>query len=101
MGISDADDSALYSHYAIDLDALTRVVQGCLMDGDQVILADVVQQHPLQHGLAELIGYLRLATDTGHLLHSTIDEDVRDQVEWRDTAGDARRATVPRITFHR
>ena len=101
LGISDADDSALYSQYTIDLDALTRVVQDCLMQAEQVTLAQVVQRHPLQHGLAELIGYLRLATDTDHLLRSTIEEEARDSVAWSDASGDARRATVPRITFHR
>lgn len=101
LGISDADDSVLYSQHVIDLDALTRVIQGCLVAEDHVTLAQVVERHPLRHGLAELIGYLRLATDTDHLLRSTLDEDLRDSVIWLDGSGDQRRATVPRIIFHR
>lgn len=101
LGISDADDAVLYAQYSIDLDVLTRAVQGCLMENEGVTLAHVIERHPLRRGLAELIGYLRLATDTEHLLRSTIDDDQHDPVVWVDAYGDQRRASVPRITFHR
>ena len=59
--------------------------------------APLVADHPLEHGLAELIGYLSL---TDPAFDVVFDEQHRDEVGWRsDEAERGRRR--PRVTFTR
>jgi hypothetical protein len=101
LGVSDADDALLYDQHHIDLDLLAGQVQALLARSEAVSLSEVIAAHPLHEGLAELIGYLRLASDQDPLVRCTIDEDRREQVTWIDELGHRRRATIPRIVFLR
>jgi len=53
----------------------------------------VVADHPLEQGLAELVGYLQVADD------GTVEGDGTEQVRWVDAGGTTRIATVPLIVF--
>jgi hypothetical protein len=97
VGSTDFDASALLDQLYVDRDELARTVRSSLRARSQVGLAPLVAEHPLRHGLAELIGYLSLS-DAG--FDVVFDEDARDQIGW--TSDDADRiADAPGVTFAR
>lgn len=97
QGEHDFDSSALLDQIFVDREALVQRVLGSLGRRDQIALAEVVAGQPLEHGLAELIGYLSLR-EPG--LEVVFDEDGRAQIAWRSGEGD-RVADLPRVTFTR
>jgi hypothetical protein len=101
IGISAADTGALYDQVYIDPARLAVNVRRCLAEADEAPLTMVLERHPLEQGLAELIGYLRLASDEGSLVRARIHDGERDPVAWADHGGHTRRATIPRIIFTR
>ncbi len=101
LGVSDADAEILFQQHHIDPETLAAHIRHCLGNHDQVLLPEVLAQHPLEKGLAELVGYLRLATDPDGLVRASIDEATSDVVAWTDAQDIQRRATLPRITFTR
>jgi hypothetical protein len=58
----------------------------------------VVTAHPLEHGLAELVAYLSLASDDPAAI---IDEERRETIVWTDAEGRRRQATLPLVIFAR
>jgi len=62
--------------------------------GGSATLAQVIAEHPLIDGLAELVGYLQL-TDDG----SAIVTDARERVRWTDADGRHREADLPLVLF--
>lgn len=77
---------------------LRRGVLRALLRGSQIGLAELVREHPLQHGLAELVAYLSL-TDEAFLV--VFDEQHTEQMSWRDPDGRERIVSIPRVTFAR
>ncbi len=96
-GDNDFDSSALLGQIHVDREALVQRVLEALGTSDQVALEAVVSRTPLEHGLAELIGYVSLR-ETG--LDVVFDEDGRAKVTW-DTDEATRVADLPRTTFSR
>ncbi len=95
----EADDSLQFSQHHIDLELLIGHVRRTLGDGACATLAELIARHPLHQGLAELVGYLRLASQADGPLRAEVDEDRRDTVPWRDRGGGEHHATLPAITF--
>jgi hypothetical protein len=96
-GEQEFDSSALLAQVHVDRQQLAQRVLASLGPRAQVPLEDVVRTAPLEHGLAELIGYLSLH-EPG--LDVVFDEDGRTHITW--TSEDADRiADVPRVTFTR
>ena len=60
-------------------------------------MAPLIEDRPLQHGLAELIGYLSL-TDAS--FDVVFDDERRDEIGWVDDDAE-RRADLPAVTFTR
>jgi hypothetical protein len=98
VGVDDIDSSALFEQVFVDRARLSATVRKALQTAGQVRLADVVDDHPLEQGLAELVAYLSLSDDGFDVI---FDEQSRDQVRWDDDDGTTRVATVPRVTFVR
>lgn len=96
-GDRDFDSSALLDQVHVDRERLIQHVLVSLGHRDQVGLEEVVRGAPLEHGLAELIGYLSLR-EPG--LEVVFDEDGRAQIVWSSDELD-RVADVPRVTFVR
>jgi hypothetical protein len=97
LGEPAFDAAALYEQVHVDLDELSRSVRAELLDADQVGLPDVVERHPLEQGLAELVGYLSLA-DPAYAV--VFDETRRELIDW--DADDVRRtADTPAVSFVR
>jgi len=90
----DLDLTDLLDHTSIDLAALAgAVADSQARRGGAVSLGEVIADHPLDQGLAELVGYLQVA-DNG-----TVEGAGTEQITWADAAGTARVATVPLIVF--
>lgn len=95
---NDIDSSMLFEQIFVDKSRLQGNINQQLQITNQVTLSQIVAQHPLQQGLAELVTYLALAGDS---LQVVFDEDTQEQVDWMDLEGIPRFATLPRIIFNR
>ena len=100
LGEEGLDTDILYGQIHVDLDELGRTVRGALLDHDQVGLTELVEDRPLEQGLAELIGYLSL-TDPAYAV--VFDEQHRTEIGWDDEADETvrRTADLPTVSFAR
>ncbi len=101
-GDADLDASALYQHTVVDRALLSQHIRQALQIEAQTSLQQLTQQHPLQHGLTELIAYLQLGNDT---FQTVVDEDTIDTISWMSMAPDGvkhyKTAKLPRVIFVR
>jgi Protein of unknown function (DUF3375) len=97
QGSDDVDASALLDQIYVDRDELSETVRKAIRNRGQLGLSELVGDVGLQHGLAELVGYLSL---TDSAFEVVFDEERRDLVEW-DVEHGTRVADVPRVTFSR
>ena len=97
-GDEDIPTSALFDQTFVDKARLQAQIRRALQTRNQISLAELVEAHPLEHGLAELVAYLSLAVDDRK---AVIDEERQQTLVWRDTAHGARQATLPSIIFTR
>ena len=96
---SDVDVAALFAHVAVDKALLRRHVQRALQTRSQVALGALLDEHPLQHGLAELVAYLQMAESDAN---ANIDETRTDTIHWQHTDTETwRKATIARVIFSR
>ncbi|MEX2534469.1 MAG: DUF3375 domain-containing protein [Trueperaceae bacterium] len=96
LGDVDIDAAALFAHSEVDPAELALRIRKALQSRDQVTLGDLIDQHPLEHGLAELVTYLRLA---GESEDSVVDEEGSETVAWLSADAVQRRARIPRVIF--
>lgn len=93
---------ALYSQIVIDKEQLTRHIRHALQDRSQISLGTLCGLRPLQHGLAELIAYLALGSET---FKTVVDEETTETILWRSTHTDGqekiKQARLPRVIFVR
>lgn len=96
------DATALYAQIVIDKAQLTRHIRHALQDRSQVTLRELCEMQPLQHGLAELVAYLQLASDA---FKAVVDEDSIEGITWKREGSDgreyAKHARLPRVIFVR
>ncbi len=97
-GEAEVNTAVLYAQVVVDRAELARNIRRELQDSSQVSLAEVVERHPLRHGLAELVAYLQLA---GAWPGLAVDEEVQERVRWQAGEGIVRQATLPRILLLR
>lgn len=92
------DSTALFEQRYIDHDRLLAQLQQALQLQSQVTLKRLLQEYPLQQGLAELIGWFSIAgSNPRHLF----DESELEQLEWEDDSGVVRRVEIPRVIYNR
>ncbi len=97
-GGEDIETAALFDQVVVDKARLAGWIRQSLQEKSQVTLGELVAQHPLEQGLAELVAWLTLASED----HKTVfEEDTRESVAWREPSGKLRRATLPRVNFVR
>lgn len=94
----EADPSALFDQVYVDPEPLRGGVRRALTRRAQVSLADLVADHPLERGLAELVTYLSLRDDTFQVV---FDAHHHERVSWLEQDGRSRAVTLPRVTFAR
>lgn len=97
-GDEDIDAEALFEQVYVDRERLRGNIRHTLNRQSPVSLAAVIREHPLQQGLAELITYLALASEDPDTI---IEDGESESIEWVDTEGTSRRASVPRVLFSR
>lgn len=97
-GDADLDAAALFDQFHVDRAALAATLRRTLQTRDQISLATLLEEYPLQRGLAELVAWLALAADDPD---AVIDDARHATLDWCDTQGVPRRATVPEVIFTR
>lgn len=98
LGDEEVDTGALFSQIVIDKARLASHIRQALQSRSQVSLLEVIDAHPLEHGLAELVAYLALAGDDRK---AVFDEDESEHIRWRDATDRWRSAKLPRVIFVR
>jgi len=101
-GITDAaedvDADLLFEQVFVDPARLADGVRGALRGRAQIGLAGLLDEHPLEQGLAELVTYLSL---TDPVFEVVFDDEQRERVHWHGEDGTTHSAEIPRITFAR
>jgi hypothetical protein len=99
-GEVDIDATALYAQIIVDRTQLTRHIRQALQKQGQISLRELTETTPLQHGLAELIAYLQLGTDS---FSTVVDEHTEDIIFWQTKDAQAesvqKQARLPRVIF--
>jgi hypothetical protein len=94
----DVPVDALFDQVHVDKTMLRTRIRQMLQTRTQVSLGEILETHPLEQGLAEVVAYMSLAADDTKAL---IDDDKKQTVGWSDPADEPRQATVPLIVFTR
>jgi hypothetical protein len=97
-GEADVDADALFSQIVVDKERLASQVRQLLQERSQITLAEVVHAYPLEHGLAELVAYLALASESRKVV---FDESERERLPWLSAQGVWKVAELPRVIFVR
>lgn len=101
-GEPDIDTTALFSQVVIDKAELVAYIRQGLQGRSQISLQEVCELHPLRYGLAELVTYMQLSSDT---FRSAVDESSIDVIVWESSNAEGRRCTkraqLPKIIFVR
>ncbi|MEB0140725.1 MULTISPECIES: DUF3375 domain-containing protein [unclassified Undibacterium] len=101
-GEEEIDALALFDQVVVDKARLTRHIRHTLQEQAQVSLRDLIATQALQHGLAELVAYLQIGSDS---FSSVMDEEIQETISWQAQAADGsvvqRRAQLPRVIFMR
>lgn len=96
--VQDIPHDALFDYVFVDKERLAAHIWRALQRRDQVSLADIVEANPIEHGLAELVAYLSIASeDEG----AVIDDGRKQTIGWTDNEGRRRQATLPLVIYAR
>lgn len=101
ISVASGDDisaDALFDRVWVDKTQLRTHVWRALQQQDQISISELLEIYPLEKGLAELIGYLSIASgdDT-----AVIDDSAKQTITWTDDTGVTRQATLPLVIFTR
>jgi len=94
----DVDAGALFSQFHVDTERLKAQIEDVLAGAEQATLGEVTATHPLSQGLAEIVAYFQLATESNW---ATINPDQVQHLSWQLPDGTTREATVDQIIFGR
>lgn len=98
----DVDPAALYTQVIVDKTRLARHIRQGLQTRDQITLRELVDEQPLEHGLAELVAYLQLGSDA---FKAVVDENTEERIVWDVTTDEGmtlhKQARLPRVIFVR
>jgi flagellar motility protein MotE (MotC chaperone) len=95
---SGMDAGALFNQFHVDRERLQANIDAVLASAEQATLAEITGAYPLSQGLAELVAYYQLATESEW---ADINPEVTQQVSWQLPDGTVREATVEQIIFGR
>ena len=102
--VAEADDDlsinseALFAQHFIDQAALRTHLRQALQIRPQITLHELLEEHPLQQGLAELVSWLSIASDDPHHI---FDESEHEILQWQDAQGERRSVKLPRVIYSR
>ncbi len=90
---------ALFGHVYVDKAKLIANIRRALQQKGQISLAELVEQQPLEQGLAEVVTYFSLAAEDAD---AQIDDGNKQTLAWIDnTTGLERQATLPLVIYSR
>lgn len=95
---TEVDAGALFSQFHVDTERLKSNIDDVLAGAEQATLGEVAAVHPLSQGLAEIVAYYQLATDSDW---ASVNPDESQQLPWQLPDGSIREATVEQIIFVR
>ena len=95
--LSQADLEKLFDQQSIDRETLLQNIESLLSDHSQVTLAEIIRRYPLTKGLAELITYVAIASNSPDHL---INDQAFQQIAWLE--GDVQKVVrLPRVIYGR
>ena len=109
-GEDDVDTARLFDQIVVDKSRLRATIQRALRSRSQITLRDLLEEEPLQQGLAELVYYLELAHagDGGGTfdgIRAVVEENIEEPIRWltSNARGEpvGRLARLPRVIFSR
>ncbi len=92
------DADVLFEQVYVDKTALDARIRRALQTRDQIALTTLLEEYPLELGLAELVAYLSLAVEDSK---AVIDESSVQAVVWTDSQGRQLQASLPMVIFSR
>ncbi|QCB98551.1 DUF3375 domain-containing protein [Arthrobacter sp. PAMC25564] len=95
---TDVDAGALFSQFHVDTERLKSNIDAVLADAEQATLAEITYAYPLSQGLAEIVAYYQLATESDW---ADINPGATQQLSWSLPDGSIREATIDQIIFGR
>lgn len=98
-GDVDVDVESLFNQVVVDKAVLRLRIERALQHRTQVTLPELLDQYPLELGLAELVAYLAIASEPSTT--AVFDETQSDVVALHPEKGVPRFATIPRVIFSR
>jgi hypothetical protein len=98
LGSDDIAPDILFEQNYVDKARLAAHLRRALQLRDQISLPELLEELPLEQGLAELLAWLSLASDSER---AVFDDSRHDTITWQDDDGRQRRARLPRIMFSR
>lgn len=93
----DVDTSALTDQVIVDAARLATRIRALIPARGTALLEDIIDLYPVEHGAAELVGYLALDAED---LDVTTDEGAETVITYDET-GKAMRARMPRVEVRR
>jgi hypothetical protein len=93
-----AETAALFAVDHVDQQRLLSQVRSALRQRAQVSLGELLEEHPPEHGLAEVMAWFALNEDGIALV---FDDESRDVVTWTAVDDSERRADVPTVLYVR
>ena len=93
----EVDTSVLTDQVVVDPARLASRIRALIPARGTARLEDIVTMYPLQHGAAEIVGYLALKDDD---LEVTTNEHEETVIQYHE-AGRSMRATMPRVEVRR
>ena len=100
VGEQDADLSTLLANDDVSVEQLALNISQLLRHRPQVSLSIVLTEFPVQKGLAEIIGYLTIATQGEAQDKATISDEATDEIIYPTDDG-LRTLQLPKIIFVR
>jgi hypothetical protein len=101
-GDSEVDPAVLYAQVVVDRAQLARHIRQALQDRSQVTLRELIELQPLRQGLAEVVAYLHLGSES---FQTVVDEDAPEVITWQALLPDGESVTkiarLPRVIFVR
>ncbi|MEO5321432.1 DUF3375 domain-containing protein [Arthrobacter sp. CC3] len=94
----EVDAGALFSQFHVDTERLKSNIDAVLAEAEQATLGEVTGAYPISQGLAEIVAYFQLATESDW---ASINPQQDQQLSWQLPDGSTREATVEQIIFVR
>ncbi len=98
MGESEFSADVLFNQHYVDEGLLRNQIARMLSEKGQAALSEIIEKYPVTRGMAEIVTYINLADRDEK---STINENQRQQISWRDAEGRQRYTDIPLVIFTR